>query len=68
MKTLQKNLLKLIDKKGIINVGGPKQIVYNFAKKTNKKVKPVLAKQMLGKKFPLLQSMNINKYLKILKR
>ena len=63
-----KNLLKLIDKKGIINVGGPKQIVYNFAKKTNKKVKPVLAKQMLGKKFPLLQSMNINKYLKIIKR
>ena len=62
-----KNLLKLIDKKGIINVGGRKQIVFNFAKKTNPKVKPVSAKKMLGKKFPLKQSMNINKYLKIIK-
>ena len=62
-----KNLLKLIDKKGIINVGGHKQIVLNFAKKTNPKVKPVSARKMLGKKFPLKQSMNINKYLKIIK-
>ena len=62
-----KNLLKLIDKKGIINVGGPKQIVFNFAKKTNPKVKPISAKKMLGKKFPLKQSMNINKYLEIIK-
>jgi len=61
------NLLKLIDKKGIINVGGPKQIVFNFAKKTNPKVKPILAKKKLGKKFPLKQSMNIEKYLKIIK-
>ena len=62
-----KNLLKLIDKKGIINVGGHKQIVFNFAKKTNPKVKPVSAKKILGKNFPLKQSMNINKYLKIIK-
>ena len=62
-----KNLLRLIDRKGIINVGGPKQIVYNFAKKTNLKVKPVSAKKMFGKKFPLKQSMNIKKYLKIIK-
>ena len=65
---LAKNLLKLINKKGIINIGGPRQIVYNFAKKTNTKVKPISAKKMLGKKFPLKQSMNINKYLKIIKR
>ena len=64
---LAKNLLKLIDKKGIINIGGKKQIVYKFAKKTNYKVKPVSAKKMLGKKFPLKQSMNIEKYLNILK-
>ena len=62
-----KNLLKLIDKKGIINVGGQKQIVFNFAKKTNPNVKPVSARKMLGKKFPLKQSMNINKYLRIIK-
>ena len=63
-----KNLLKLIDKKGIMNVGGPKQIVNNFAKKTNKKVKPDSEKKMLGKKFPLKQSMNIDKYLKIIRK
>ena len=64
---LAKNLLKLIDKKGIINIGGKKQIVYKFAKETNDKVKPISAKKMLGKKFPLKQSMNIRKYLNILK-
>ena len=63
-----KHLLKLINKKGIINVGGPKQIVFNFAKKTNPLVKPVSAKKILGKKFPLKQSMNISKYLKIIKK
>ena len=62
-----KNLLKLIDKKGIINVGGNKQTIFNFAKKTNPKIKPVSAKKMLGKKYPRKQSMNINKYLKIIK-
>ena len=65
---LAKNLLKLINVKGIINIGGPKQIVYKFAKKSNPKIKAVSAKKMLGKKFPLKQSMNINKYLKIIKR
>ena len=64
---LAKNLLKLIDKKGIINIGGKRQIVYKFAKLTNNKVKPISAKKILGKNFPLKQSMNIKKYLKILK-
>ena len=62
-----KNLLKLIDKKGIINVGGNKQTIFNFVKKTNPKIKPESAQKMLGKKYPLKQSMNINKYLKIIK-
>ena len=34
---LAKVFFKLINKKGIINVGGPVQSVYNFAKKNNKK-------------------------------
>ena len=63
-----KNLLKLIDKRGILNVGGPKRIVFDFAKQTNPTVKPISAKKILGKKFPLKQSMNINKYLKFIKR
>ena len=61
------NLLKLINKKGIINVGGPRQKVYKFAKKTNPKVRAISAKKILGNKFPLNQSMNIDRYLKILK-
>ncbi len=64
---LAKNLLKLINKRGIINIGGTKQTVYNFAKKSNSKVKPVSAKKTLGNKFPLNQTMNIGKYLKIIK-
>ena len=32
-----KLILKIISKKGIINLGGPSQTVYNFAKKFNKK-------------------------------
>ncbi|MBD1167154.1 sugar nucleotide-binding protein [Pelagibacterales bacterium SAG-MED09] len=62
-----KNLLKLIDYKGILNVGGPTKIIYNFAKQTNKKVLPVSSKKILGKQFPRKQSMNINRYLKIIK-
>ena len=32
-------LFKLLDKKGVINVGGKSQYIYDFAKKDNKKVK-----------------------------
>ena len=63
---LAKNLLKLINKKGIINVGGKKQSVYKFAKKTNNKIKGISAKKKLGKNYPLRQSMNIQKYLKLI--
>ena len=62
-----RNLLKLIDYNGIINVGGPKKIIYAFAKKTNKKVISVSSKKVLGKQFPKKQTMNIDKYLKIIK-
>ena len=34
-----KMIPKLLNKKGIINIGGKKQSVYNFAKKFNKKIK-----------------------------
>jgi dTDP-4-dehydrorhamnose reductase len=60
-----KKLLKLIDYKGIINVGGPTMKVYDFAKKTNRKVIPISSKEIFGKKFPKKQSMNIQKYLKL---
>ena len=59
-----KILFKVMDSKGIINVGGKIQSVFNFAKKYNKSIKKVSAK---GKNFPLNPSMNINKLKKIIK-
>ena len=55
-------LFKILNKKGIINVGGIIQTPYNFGKKYNKNIKKILAK----KKLPLNPSMNINKLKKIL--
>ncbi len=63
---ITKFILKLVNKKGIINVGGKIQSVYNFAKKYNPKIKKISAKKFLGKKYPLNPSMNINKLKKIL--
>ena len=64
---LAKNLLKLINKKGIINVGGEKQSVYKFAKKSNKKIKSISARKKLGNNYPLKQSMNVKKYFKLIR-
>ena len=62
-----KILLKLINKKGIINVGGKAQTVYKFAKKYNPKIKKTYAKNVLSSKYPLNPSMNIQKLKKIIK-
>ena len=65
---LAKHLHKLIKKKGIINVGGKKQTVIKFAKKYNKNIKPISARKVINKNYPLKQSMNINKFLSIIKK
>ena len=65
---LAKNLLKVINKKGIINIGGKKQTVIKFAKKYNRNIQPISARKMIKKNYPLKQSMNVNKYLKIIKK
>ena len=54
-------IIKLIDCKGIINIGGKSQSVYNFAKKYNSKIKKISAKNILGKNARLNVSMNLNK-------
>ena len=59
-------LIKLLNKKGIINLGGPIKTVYNFAKKYNPKVKKISAKKLLKGKFPSNPSMNVSKLNKIL--
>tara|TARA_B110000438_G_scaffold300509_1_gene353071 strand:+ start:86 stop:784 length:699 start_codon:yes stop_codon:yes gene_type:complete len=63
-KDLAKILIKLIHKKGIYNLGGKSQSVYNFVKKDNKNVKKKYSKG----EYPLNQTMNINKLNKALKK
>ena len=63
---IAKFLFKLINKRGIINVGGKKQTVYSFVKKYNPNIKKISAKKIFGKKYPLNPSMNINKLKKLL--
>ncbi len=53
---------KILNKKGIINIGGKTQTVFEFAKKDNKDVKKKSGKSL----FPRKPSMNINKLKKIL--
>ena len=64
---IAKHLFKLINKKGIINMGGKIQSVYSFAKKYNPYIKKNSAKKILGCDYPLKPSMNINKFKKIIK-
>lgn len=54
----------LLNKFGIINVGGKSQSVYNFAKSHNKEAQKLKADH---KKIPLKQTMNLSKLKEILK-
>ena len=57
-----KIVLKLLNKKGIINVGGKSQTIYDFAKKNNKKIKKIFSRG----EFPKRTDMNLNKLKKIM--
>ena len=56
-------ITKILDKKGIINVGGPSQTIYKFAKKNKKKVKKIFSKG----EFPKRTDMDLKKLRKIIK-
>ena len=60
-------LFKILDKKGVINIGGKSQYIYDFAKKDNKKVKKIYLskKEKIG--MPFDSSINLSKLKKILK-
>ena len=57
-------LFKVLNLKGVLNIGGKTQSPFNFGKTYNKKLKKILAK----KKFPLNPSMNISKLRKVVKK
>ena len=59
-------LMKLLDKKGLINIGGKTQYIYDFAKKHNKKIKKIYLKKNSDIGVPFDSSMNILKLKKIL--
>ena len=63
---LSKLLIKLLNKKGIINLGGPTRTVYNFAKKYNKNIKKIYVRKKSSYKFPLKPFMNLSKLNKII--
>ena len=53
--------MKLINKKGIYNIGGKSQTIFQFAKKYNNNIKKKISKG----EFPLRQDMNLDKIFKI---
>ena len=59
-------LFKIVNYKGVMNIGGKIQSPYNFGKVYNKNLKKTLAKDKI-KNFPLKPSMNISKLKKIIK-
>ena len=52
-----KIILKVLNKKGILNIGGSSQTIYSFAKKTNKNIKKIYSKG----EFPKRTDMNLGK-------
>ena len=58
-------IMKVLNCKGVLNVGGKSQSVYNFVKKYNKKIKKIYAKKLLGHKAPKNISMNIKRFKKL---
>ena len=62
-----KILFKLINKKGVINIGGTSRYIYDFVKKENKNIKKIYLKNHLDQGMPINSSMNISKLKKIIK-
>ena len=61
-------LEKILKHKGVINVGGPGQSVYNFAVKDNPKIKKIKILNKNEINLPLNSLMSLNKLRKLLKK
>jgi len=62
-----KILFKLLDKTGIINIGGKRQYIYAFAKKDKTDIGKIFQKKTDSNKLPYDSSLNISKLKKIIK-
>ena len=56
--------LKILNKRGIINIGGKSQSIFNFVKKFNPKIKKKKSKGEL----PFFMDMNLGKLKKFIKK
>ena len=63
-KDVAEILFKVLNKKGILNIGGKTRYIYDFAKKDNPEVKKIFLKKHLDYGMPKNSSMNIGKLLK----
>ena len=63
-----KILLKVINKKGILNIGGKAKFIYDFAKLENKYVKKTYMKKKTNSPLPFDSSLSIKKLNKIIKK
>lgn len=61
-------LFKIIDKKGVINLGGKSQSIYNFAIKDNKYVKKIYLKKKQNLGMPYNSTINLKKINSIIKK
>ncbi len=66
-KLVAKVIPYLLDEKGVLNIGGKKREIFKFAKKfSDKKIKKIPLSKV--KNFPKDSSINIKKFLKIIKK
>ena len=64
---LAKILVKILEKKGTLNVGGPTKTVYSFVKKYNPSIKKKFINKRSNEHFPLNPSMNLSKLINTIK-
>ena len=64
---VSKILFRLLNKKGILNLGGKTKFIFDFAKKDKKNIKKIYLKRKNNLGMPFNSSLNINKLKKILK-
>ena len=64
---ISKILFKILDNKGVINIGGKSQFIYDFAKKDNKKLKRIYLKRGAKIGIPFDSSISISKLKKLLR-
>ena len=65
---VSKILFRLLNKKGILNLGGKSKFIFDFAKKDKKNIKKIYLKKKNNLGMPFNSSLNIDKLRKILSK